>query len=147
MISLTAGFAIPVIAIPTTVDARASIMKNQASPILRTCAPRSRNACVVDGDTIWMSGQKIRIADIDTPEIAEPKCAFELPLEKQATDRSLALINGCPFEIHTSPTRDEERYGRKLRVLVRDGRSLGGVLVSKGLPGHGAVEARHGAEK
>ena len=33
--------------------------------------------CVVDGDTIWLSGVKIRMADYDTPEIGEPKCAAE----------------------------------------------------------------------
>lgn len=29
--------------------------------------------------------------------------------------------------------RDADRYGRKLRVLVRNGRSLGDVLVNEGL--------------
>ena len=29
--------------------------------------------------------------------------------------------------------RDEDRYGRKLRVVVRNGRSLGDQLVSEGL--------------
>ena len=28
--------------------------------------------CVVDGDTIWLQGTKIRIADIDAPETHEP---------------------------------------------------------------------------
>jgi endonuclease YncB( thermonuclease family) len=58
---------------------------------------------------------------------------LELALGKQATDRLLALINDGPFELHAWPGRDEDRYGRKLRVLVRDGRSLGDVLVSEGL--------------
>ncbi len=31
-----------------------------------------RRTCVVDGDTIWLEGVKIRIADIDTPEISQP---------------------------------------------------------------------------
>jgi micrococcal nuclease len=29
--------------------------------------------------------------------------------------------------------RDEDRYGRKLRVVVRDGRSIGDMLVAEGL--------------
>lgn len=97
------------------------------------CATGSRKACVVDGDTIWLDGQKIRIADIDTPEVSEPKCSSELALGNRATHRMLELINEGPFEIKAWPGRDADRYGRKLRVLIRDGRSLGDILVSEGL--------------
>ena len=34
------------------------------------CGSGTRLNCVVDGDTFWMSGEKIRIADIDTPELS-----------------------------------------------------------------------------
>jgi len=80
-----------------------------------------------------LDGQKIRIADIDTPEVGEPKCSSELALGNRATDRMLELINEGPFEIKAWPGRDVDRYGRKLRVLIRDGRSLGDILVSEGL--------------
>ena len=36
-----------------------------------------RQTCVVDGDTIWLEGAKIRIADIDTPELYSPQCDAE----------------------------------------------------------------------
>jgi micrococcal nuclease len=42
-------------------------------------------------------------------------------------------MNEGPFEFARSGPRDEDRYGRKLRVLVRDGRSLGDILVAEGL--------------
>lgn len=29
-----------------------------------------RLTCVVDGDTFWLEGRKIRVADIDTPEVS-----------------------------------------------------------------------------
>ena len=29
---------------------------------------------MIDGDTIWLNGDKIRIADINTPETSEPAC-------------------------------------------------------------------------
>jgi endonuclease YncB( thermonuclease family) len=109
-----------------------------ASPIelptaIQKCGTTKRITCVVDGDTLWLSGEKIRVADIDTPEISEPKCASELVRGNKATDRFIALINQGPFELHAWPGRDTDRYGRKLRVLVRDGRSLGDILVSEGL--------------
>jgi endonuclease YncB( thermonuclease family) len=92
-----------------------------------------QRSCVIDGDTIRYGGAKIRIADIDTPEISEPKCASEAALGHRAKERLLELLNEGPFDIVHSGGRDEDVYGRKLRVLRRDGRSLGMILVSEGL--------------
>ncbi|TBZ97436.1 thermonuclease family protein [Rhizobium leguminosarum] len=97
------------------------------------CSGSVRYHCVVDGDTMWIDGQKVRIADIDTPEVSEPRCASELALGNKATTRLVELVNAGPFEMKAWPGRDEDKYGRKLRVLVRDGRSLGDILVSEGL--------------
>lgn len=97
------------------------------------CSGSVRTNCVVDGDTIWHVGVKIRIADIDTPEVGDPKCASEAALGSKATKRLLQLINAGPFEMQAWEGRDEDKYGRKLRVLIRDGRSLGDILVSEGL--------------
>lgn len=89
--------------------------------------------CVVDGDTLWMDGVKIRVSDIDAPETHSPRCAEEARLGAKATQRLLALVNEGAFAVSASDNRDEDRYGRKLRVLTRDGQSLGGILVSEGL--------------
>ncbi len=89
--------------------------------------------CVVDGDTIWMDGEKIRVADIDAPETHPPRCPSEGDLGNRATQRLYELVNAGPFETQQSGSRGEDRYGRKLRVLVRDGQSLGDVLVQEGL--------------
>lgn len=93
----------------------------------------ARSHCVVDGDTIWLEGVKIRIADIDTPEIGEPRCDSEYRRGIQARDRLVELLNAGPFEVTPIGGRDEDRYGRKLRVLTRDGHSLGDRLVGDGL--------------
>lgn len=97
------------------------------------CSGGIRIHCVIDGDTLYVSGEKIRVADIDTPEISEPKCAAEMALGERATSRLIQLVNAGPFDIQSWEGRDEDQYGRKLRVLVRDGRSLGDILVSEGL--------------
>ncbi len=96
------------------------------------CSGSKRYHCVVDGDTIWHLGTKIRIADIDTPEVGQPKCSSEAALGARATKRLLQLVNAGPFAMQ-SIDRDEDKYGRKLRVFVRDGKSLGDILVSEGL--------------
>lgn len=122
-----------VIPITTMLEATQSHAASGQVSQFRKCVSRSRTNCVVDGDTIWIAGEKIRIADIDTPEISEPKCQSELALGNKATARLIELINAGPFELRAWPGRDEDRYGRKLRVLVRNGQSLGDMLVGEGL--------------
>lgn len=111
---------------------RSAIAQVSAKPFAR-CVDAVRTHCVVDGDTLWHSGVKVRIADIDTPEVSEPKCASEKALGERATARLIELINAGPFELRAWQGRDEDKYGRKLRVLVRNGMSIGDVLVSEGL--------------
>lgn len=38
------------------------------------CGKGRRITCIVDGDTFWLWGERIRIADIDAPEINPPRC-------------------------------------------------------------------------
>ena len=90
-----------------------------------------RSVSVIDGDTFHYGGEKIRIADIDTPEL-RGRCAYETALAARATARMAALLAAGPFELQRVG-RDEDRYGRKLRVVTRNGRSLGDQMVSEGL--------------
>ncbi|WP_319321149.1 thermonuclease family protein [Shinella sp.] len=103
---------------------------NQAFTI---CKGSKRVTCVVDGDTFWLNSEKIRIADIDTPEIGQPKCARELALGEKAKMRLRVLLSAGPFEMQSLPVRNIDRYGRSLRILVRNGQSVGDRLVSEGL--------------
>jgi endonuclease YncB( thermonuclease family) len=96
------------------------------------CNGASRINCVVDGDTFWFKGEKIRIADIDALEISPPRCSREAELGEAAKRRLLALLNGGEFTLERG-WRDEDRYGRKLRTVTRDSVSLGGQLVTEGL--------------
>jgi len=107
-----------------------------AAPLVQrsfgTCAGRTRINCVVDGDTFWMDGEKIRIADIDTPETHPSRCASEADLGGRATVRLRILLNDGPFALE-SIARDSDRYGRKLRRVTRNGVSIGDMLVAEGL--------------
>jgi micrococcal nuclease len=96
------------------------------------CVRASQRNCVIDGDTIRYGGTKIRLEDIDAPEASGPKCASEAALARRATRRLLELMNAGPFEL-VSNGRDEDRYGRKLRVIAREGRSVGDTLIAEGL--------------
>lgn len=112
-----------------------------ASPILgkftgtnfAICQTTIRFNCVVDGDTFWMRGSKIRIADIDTPEISEPKCQSEYDLGMKAQGRLRELLNEGPFDLESTSGRDQDGYGRELRIVAREGKSIGDQLVAEGL--------------
>jgi endonuclease YncB( thermonuclease family) len=88
--------------------------------------------CVVDGDTIWLGGEKIRVADIDAPETHPARCAEEQALGDRATQRLRQLLNNGAVSLATID-RDRDRYGRKLRIVLVDGRSVGDRLVDEGL--------------
>jgi endonuclease YncB( thermonuclease family) len=88
--------------------------------------------CVVDGDTFWIEGLKVRVADIDAPETHPSRCAEEARLGEAATLRLRALLSAGPVVLMV-PKRATDGYGRALRIVTRDGRSLGGQLVAEGL--------------
>jgi len=99
------------------------------------CAGPGRVTCVVDGDTFWYRGTKIRIADINAPEVSHPGCAYEARLAAAATRRLTELLNAGPFSLATEG-RETDRYGRALRVVMRGGQSIGSVLEREGLAEH-----------
>ncbi|MEP7350856.1 MAG: thermonuclease family protein [Sphingorhabdus sp.] len=88
--------------------------------------------CVVDGDTIWLAGEKIRIADIDTPETHDYGCQSEKDLGDRATDRLEQILEAGTITLQPID-RDEDQYGRKLRIVLVNGESVGTTLVGEGL--------------
>jgi micrococcal nuclease len=100
--------------------------------LLTICPNGARDNCVHDGDSFWLQGDRIRIADIDTPELNGP-CQAERELAIRSRNRLLVLLNEGTFELRPFPGRDRDRYDRLLRIVVRDGRSVGDMLVSENL--------------
>lgn len=96
------------------------------------CDRAPRVNCIIDGDTFWYQSRKIRIADINAPETGNPLCVREAALGQQSAVRLHQLLNAGDFSMG-SADRDEDRYGRDLRIIYRQGQSLGDILVSEGL--------------
>lgn len=92
------------------------------------CPHGPRDNCIVDGDTFWSGGEKVRIADIDAPEM-DGECAFERALAIKARDR-LAILLGSRFEMER---QGKDRFGRTLAIISVSGRSVGEALISEGL--------------
>ena len=100
--------------------------------VFTLCAEAPRTTCVVDGDTFWLAGEKVRIADINAPETHGAACASEAARGAAATRRLIVLLNAGAFSLEAGP-RDRDRYGRLLRTVRRSGRSIGEALVTEGL--------------
>lgn len=132
LLAAIAGLCLALPPVITPVSAAAA--DREAADFTR-CEGPVRVTCVVDGDTFWYRGLKIRIADINAPELGHPSCAYEARLAETATRRLTDLLNAGPFTLAVEG-RETDRYGRALRVVMRGGRSLGEVLEREGLAEH-----------
>jgi len=86
---------------------------------------------VIDGDTVEIRREKVRLSNIDAPELPpNSKCWAEAALAVTSAERLQEFINLAPtLEL----TRDgKDRYGRTLgRLVVGDG-DLGEAMVQSG---------------
>lgn len=101
-----------------------------AASAIAVCAPppARRWHCVVDGDTLWWHGEKIRIAEIDAPELTG-RCAAERRRARAARDRLVALLDGHKLVIRRTGT---DRFGRTLAQITSSGTSIGEQLLREG---------------
>jgi endonuclease YncB( thermonuclease family) len=88
--------------------------------------------CAVDGDTLWIEGEKLRLLDIDTPEKpGHAECEREERLAVEARDRLRELM-AMGYQIEWSG--ESGYYGRELvTITLTDGRDAGEVLIAEGL--------------
>jgi endonuclease YncB( thermonuclease family) len=90
---------------------------------------------VIDGDTIedLASGERIRLANIDTPEIRDgAHCAAERQHGERARTE-VRLLLARAEQIAVRRTGREDDYGRTIAYVLVDGRDLGRTLVAEGL--------------
>lgn len=94
------------------------------------CAPyEKRVTCIVDGDTFWFEGEKMRLLGVDTPETVG-RCATETRLADQATQLLRTLMSTRAVFIERQGL---DPYGRTLVVLHSDGTTIGALLLDAGL--------------
>ena len=87
---------------------------------------------VIDGDTIELRGQSVRLVGFDTPETWKPGCEYERALGELAANRLAELIgSGAAIEVMLRPVRD--RYNRGLGRLLVGNRDVGEILTAEGL--------------
>ncbi len=93
------------------------------------CIGPVRRNCVVDGDTIWADGEKIRLRSMDAPEI-DGRCSYERELARRATRRLSEILSTSPFSVSRS---GRDRYGRTLAAIYNNDGEVGAIMVREGL--------------
>ncbi len=88
-------------------------------------------ASVIDGDTIKIRGQSIRLHGIDALEDAQ-KCLAGGQRQRCAQKAALALANKIGRRNVVCDKRNEDRYGRIVAICRVDGDSLNAWLVAEG---------------
>lgn len=99
---------------------------------MEMCGLGERVDCIVDGDTFWLAGEKIRAVGYDTPEPTTNMCGgdVERQLAHQASARLLQLFNDSEISIQR---QGFDRYGRTLALVLADGVDVGSILIAERL--------------
>lgn len=94
------------------------------------CKPfEKRITCVVDGDTLWYQGEKMRLRGVDTPEV-DGACPHERMIAQQATEFLVSLLSRNDIVI----TRfGLDRHDRRLVTIYLNTGTAGQALLDQGL--------------
>ena len=88
-------------------------------------------ATVIDGDTIEMRGQRIRLFGIDSPESAQ-LCQANQKTCRCGQQAALALADRIGERTVRCQERDRDRYGRTVAVCYVGGEDLDRWMVRQG---------------
>jgi endonuclease YncB( thermonuclease family) len=88
-------------------------------------------ASVIDGDTIEIHGQRIRLFGIDAPE-SRQTCEAAGQTYRCGQQAALALADHVGQRTVACEQRDIDRYGRIVAVCRVDGEDIGAWMVSQG---------------
>jgi micrococcal nuclease len=93
------------------------------------CSGPKRVNCVVDGDTFWLNGEKIRIADIDAPEMGGA-CLEERQKSAASAARLAELLSSGVIELQR---QGKDFHKRTLAIVLVGGQNVGSVLIAEDL--------------
>lgn len=88
----------------------------------------------IDGDTveIRMTRERVRLANIDTPESGDrARCSAERVAAETAT-RAIASLIGEARTVKVTRTGRVDAYGRTIGAVLVDGRDLGRLMIEAG---------------
>lgn len=87
----------------------------------------------IDGDTFVCFGERIRLENIDAPEL-HARCSREMDAAQAAKLFAQTALDGATLiEVLVHQRRPRDRYGRTLAHVRVDGADLGQLLIDAGL--------------
>jgi len=96
------------------------------------CRKQPSPNCVLDGETFFVAGSKVRIAAIDAPRIHGAGCRAEARLGVHAAVRLHQLLNRGPVTI-TDEGRGRDHDGRLLRKVEVQGADVAPMMIDAGV--------------
>lgn len=96
------------------------------------CGTSGLDNCVASGDTFWHRKTRIVLADAVAPQTERAKCQAERDKGFAAKVRLKELLNAGTFDL-VAPGMPVAALGAEFKVVLRNGRSLGAVLLNEGL--------------
>ncbi len=87
---------------------------------------------VIDGDTLAIGEQRIRLLGFDAPETHGAKCRAERELAGAAKLR-MQLMVASPERVSLVLSGKRDRWGRELGRLTVGGEDAGAVMIREGL--------------
>ncbi|WHO39635.1 nuclease [Sphingobium sp. AP49] len=112
-----ASAAQPAIDAPTTISTR-----------FAACDEMDGQACILSADSYAYQGRRYHLADISAPHVEGARCPAEADQARRGRTALQAMLNGGPFEARAD-TADTDPGAR---LLMRDGVSLGQLMILKG---------------
>lgn len=86
--------------------------------------------CVIDGETLRIADEKVKIAGMDVPDGQSPRCAKEAERARLALERLVRLLNGRNV---TKAGNVREPDGELRTMILVDGRDVGAAMVQSGV--------------
>ncbi|MBI1187365.1 MAG: hypothetical protein GC206_08565 [Alphaproteobacteria bacterium] len=114
-------------AFDAAIERSAAAAPDDRAALIPAVAATPRPVRVVDGDTLDLAGERVRLFGIDAPEGGQV-CASGAPGPAAAAALE-ALVDGGSVQCEG---RDRDRYGRRVAVCAVDGTDLGASLVRAG---------------
>ena len=106
------------------------IMGLLAILLMMTAATRSPYA--IDGDTLIFGRERVRIANLDAPDVGRhAHCAHEQRLGEAARSFARSLVRNAR-RIDVVEREGRDRYGRTIARVLIDGRDFAQIMIQTG---------------
>lgn len=92
------------------------------------CDDAKGAACVLSADAYAWRGKRYHLADIQAPSEIDPRCQQEAALARKGRSALFAMMNGGAFQA----LPDSADTDPSARILLRDGVSIGQLMILKG---------------